>query len=350
MEKRRLGDSGLQVSKVAFGAWAIGGWQWGGSDDDAAVAALRAGLDAGMTSIDTAPVYGFGRSERVVGRALAGVRARAQVLTKVGLVWEEERGEFFFEGPDQDGVVRRVYKNSRPDSIRREVEASLARLGVETLDLVQIHWPDATTPIAESVGALARLREEGKLRAVGVSNFGPAQLDEAVRGLGDVPLASTQERYSLVARGIEQGALPWALAHGVGVLAYSPIEQGLLTGKVGLERTFPAGDNRQKRGTFTPENRRRVHALLERVVRPPAERLGATWAQVVIAWTVARPGITCALVGARNAEQARENARAAELELTPGEWTAIDRGFAELELDPPGGGALRRLVNKLRGG
>lgn len=350
MEMRRLGRSGLAVSKVAFGAWAIGGWQWGGSDDEAAVEALRAALDAGMTTIDTAPVYGFGRSERVVGRALVGARARAQVLTKVGLVWEEERGQFFFEGPDQDGVVRRVHKNSRPDSIRREVEASLRRLGVETLDLVQIHWPDPTTPIAESLGALAELRAQGKLREIGVSNFTPDQLAQATSALGEVPLASTQERYSLVARGIEQGALPWALAHGVGVLAYSPIEQGLLSDKVGAERTFPAGDNRQKRGTFTPENRRRVHALLERVVRPPAERLGATWAQVVIAWTVARPGITCALVGARSAAQARENARAAELELTPAEGSAIDRGFAELELDPPGGGALRRLVNKLRGG
>ncbi|HVS17564.1 MAG TPA: aldo/keto reductase, partial [Planctomycetota bacterium] len=196
MQMRTLGGSGLAVSKVAFGAWAIGGWQWGGSDDDAAVAALRAALDAGMTSIDTAPVYGFGRSERVVGRALAGHRERAQVLTKVGLVWEEERGEFFFEGPDQDGVTRRVYKNSRPQSIRREVEASLTRLGLETLDLVQIHWPDATTPLAESLGALAELRAQGKLRAIGVSNFSSEQLGQAVGALGDVPLASTQERYS----------------------------------------------------------------------------------------------------------------------------------------------------------
>jgi aryl-alcohol dehydrogenase-like predicted oxidoreductase len=141
-----------------------------------------------------------------------------------------------------------------------------------------------------------------------------------------VPLASTQERYSLVARGIEETVLPWTLAHQVGVLAYSPIEQGLLSGKVGPERTFPAGDNRAKRGTFTPENRRRVNALLERVVRPPAERLGA-----------------------RTADQARENARAAELELSADEWSAIERGFAELELDPPGGGALRRLVKRLRG-
>lgn len=349
MEMRRLGRSELAVSKVAFGAWAIGGWQWGGSDDDAAVAALRAALDSGMTSIDTAPVYGFGRSESVVGRALSGRRERAQVLTKVGLVWEEQRGEFFFEGPDQDGVTRRVYKNSRPDSIRREVDASRARLGLETLDLVQIHWPDPTTPIAESMGALAELRAQGKLGAIGVSNFTPAQLEQASAALGDVPLASTQERYSLVARGIEQALLPWTIAHELGVLAYSPIEQGLLSGKVGPERTFPAGDNRTKRGTFTPENRGRVNALLERVVRPPAERLGATLAQVVIAWTAARPGVTCVLVGARNAAQARENARAAELALTPAEWTAIDRGFAELELDPPGGGALRRLVNRLRG-
>jgi methylglyoxal reductase len=348
MQMRALGRSGVEVSAVAFGAWAIGGWQWGGSDDAAARAALLAGLDAGLTSIDTAPVYGFGHSEQVIGRALAGRRAQAQILTKVGLVWEEERGEFFFEGSDQNGVTRRVYKNSRPDSIRREVEASLRRLAVEQLDLVQIHWPDPTTPLADSLGALSELRTAGKLRAIGVSNFKPAQLEEAQRVLGDVPLASTQERYSLVARGIEAEVLPKARAQGIAVLAYSPIEQGLLSGRVSSARTFPPGDNRTKRGTFSAENRTLVNALLERVARPAAVRLDASLAQVVIAWTLAQPGITSALVGARTPEQARENARAGELELTTAEIAAIDRGFAELELQPPGGGALRRLIGRLR--
>jgi methylglyoxal reductase len=349
VQQRALGRSGLVLPSIAFGAWAIGGWQWGGTDERAAEDAVRAGIDAGITAIDTAPIYGFGRSEEIVGRAIAGRRAQVQVLTKAGLRWDGEDGELAFDGLD-DGKRLRIFRNSRPASLRAEVDASLRRLGVETIDLLQIHWPDSTTPIADSMGALIDLKRAGKIRAIGVSNFKPEQLEQAQQALGDVPLASTQERYSLLARRIErEGVLGWARSHDVGVLAYSPLERGLLTGVVTGARTFPAGDERARSGLFSAANRLRVNAALERSVQPIAEHLGATMAQVVIAWTIAQPGITCALVGARTPKQARENALGGELELTREQVDSIGHDFAELDLCAPRSGLLRRLLRKLGG-
>lgn len=348
MQKRPLGASGVEVPVVTFGAWAIGGWAWGGSDDDAALEALSAGLDAGMVAIDTAPVYGFGRSEELVGRALAGRRDSAVVMTKVGLVWEDRRGEFAFEA-EQDGRRLAVYRNARPDSIRREVDASLTRLDVEMIDLVQLHWPDPTTPVAESMGALVDLLHAGKLRAIGVSNFTPALLEEAQAALGEVPLACTQERFSLIAQDRAGDVLPWVRERDVGFLAYSPLEQGLLTGKVDPQRRFAAGDARAGKTAFSAANRKRVNRILDKTVRPLAEQLDVSAAQVVIAWTFAQPGVTSALVGARSAEQARENARAGSLLLDEQQVASISRAFARLELVPGGmRGLLKRALGSLR--
>jgi aryl-alcohol dehydrogenase-like predicted oxidoreductase len=349
---RRLGRTQLEVPTVVFGAWAIGGWNWGGSNDDEAVRALHAGFDAGMTAVDTAPIYGFGRPERVVGRALAGRRDGVVVMTKVGLRWDDPRGERFFRADDAPGGPADVHRNSRPDSVRHEVEQSLERLGVERLDLVQVHWHDPTTPIADTLGELVRLRDEGKLREIGVSNYTPALMEEAQRALGDVPLASDQPKYSLVARGIESDVLPWARANDVGLLVYSPIEQGLLTGKVDAARRFPPDDGRAKRPTFTPENRALVNATLARVVQPIARARDASVAQIAIAWTVAEPGIKAAIVGARRPDQARENARAGSLELSPAERAAIRGAFEGLDLALPGeglGARARRIVRRLFG-
>ncbi len=334
MQHRQLGRSDLSVPVVAFGAWAIGGGPyWGPGDDDAAVEAIRAALDAGIDAIDTAPIYGMGHSERLVGRAIDGRRDEVLLLTKVGLRWDSKDGELFFESTGDDGRPLEVYRNSRPDSVRREVERSLERLATDRLDLVQVHWPDSTTPIAETMGALAGLVREGKIRAVGVSNYDTDMLDQAVAGLGDVPLASVQPKYNLLVRDIERDVLPWARAHDVGVLAYSPLEQGLLTGKVTSARDFGA-TGRGKRPTFQSVNRDRVNALLEQVVAPVARAHDATLAQVVIAWTVQQPGLTTALVGARRPDQARENAAAGQLVLTAGEWEQIDRAFTDLVLEP----------------
>ncbi len=332
MRERPLGSTGIQLPCVTFGAWALGGWAWGGAEDDRSLEALRAGFDAGMTAVDTAPMYGFGRSEEVVGRALAGRREEVRVLTKVGLRWDDGRGELFFEtaGPDGKGV--RVHRNSRPDSVRLEVERSLKRLGVERLDLVQVHWPDPTTPIAATMGALLELRSEGKLEAIGVSNYSVEQCQEARAALGDVPLAANQVRYSLLTREIEGDVLPWCADAGVGVLAYSPLEQGLLTGAVGPERRFPPDDIRARSPLFSVENRRAVLATLERAVAPIALRHGATLVQVVLAWTAQREGVTSVLAGARDVEQARENAAAGALILSEEERAAIDAAFG-------GGGA-----------
>jgi len=337
MQHRRLGRSDLEVPLVTFGAWAIGGWYWGGSDDDEAVRAIQTAIDCGIDAIDTAPVYGFGRSERVVGRAIRGRRERVIVMTKIGLRWDDAEGEFYFETADADGRKLSIYKNARPSSVKHEVEQSLARLGVETIDLVQVHWPDPTTPIADTMGALLELRTQGKLRAIGASNFSIAMMKEAQAALGDVPLASDQPKYSLVARDVEREILPFASSHSIGIVVYSPLEQGLLTGRVSAERAFPGNDGRSRRATFTGENRRRVNEVLERVVAPIAERKSATIGQVVIAWTVAQPGVTSAIVGARTSDQARENARGGEIELSEEEIAVIRAAFEALELaaQPP---------------
>lgn len=345
MQRRKLGGTGLEVPAVCFGAWAIGGWYWGGCDDRAALEALRTACELGMDAIDTAPVYGFGHSERVIGEALRGLARRPLVLTKVGLRWDDARGPVFFESRDNLGNPVTVRRNLRPDSVRFEVEQSLKRLGVDVLDLVQIHWPDPETPLAESLGALLELRQAGKLREIGVSNFTLAMLEEATRCLGSVPLASTQERFSALSRGLERELLPWARRQQVGVLAYSPLEQGLLTGKLAPERQLAPGDGRQQKGQFTPANRARINQRLTQVVGPVAAAHEATIAQVVLAATAAQPGVTSVLAGARNAAQARENARAGELALAPGEVAAVWNGLAGFEF--AGQGLVARVLRRL---
>jgi methylglyoxal reductase len=310
-----LGQSSLRVSPVILGAWSYGGWYWGGAEDEASISAVHAAIDAGITSIDTAPVYGFGRSEEVVGRAIAGCRQKVQVLTKVGLRWDTDEGEHFFDTVDPDGKTWRVTRNLRPDSIRLEVERSLSRLGVEHIDLVQCHWPDPSTPIPDSMGALAALVQEGKIGAVGVSNFSPEQMAEASAALGDIPLASNQPRYSLLHRQIERDVLPHAQNHDIGIIVYSPMARGILTGKVDLTRTFPKGDGRADEPLYHPENRAIVLSALTEV-EALARDAGCTLANLAVAWVLHQPGVTAALVGARTASQAEENAKAMSVELS----------------------------------
>ena len=178
MSMHTLGGSALQVSSVILGAWSYGGWYWGGAEDEASIKTIHAAVDAGITSIDTAPVYGFGRSEEVVGRGIKGIREQVQVLTKVGLRWDTDEGAHFFDTEDPEGRTWRITRNLRPDSVRLEVERSLKRLDVEYIDMVQCHWPDPSTPIPDTMGALADLVSEGKVGAIGVSNFSPEQMAE----------------------------------------------------------------------------------------------------------------------------------------------------------------------------
>ncbi|MFT5682133.1 MAG: methylglyoxal reductase [Myxococcota bacterium] len=322
MNSRPLGHSDLSIPPVIFGAWAIGGWNWGGTDDGEAIRAIHASIDAGVTAIDTAPVYGFGHSESVVGRAIADRRDRVQVLTKVGLRWDTTEGAHFF---DSDG--QSVYRNLRPASIRAEVEASLRRMGIDEIDLIQCHWPDPSFPVEETMAGLAALVDEGKVRAVGVSNFDPRLLTRAKIALGEVPLASTQPRYSLLDRKIEADVLPWCRQAGVGAIVYSPIEQGLLSGKVTMDRTFPADDGRSRSPRFAPESRAGVLAALEQTADIAAAH-NATPAQIAIAWCFHQPGVTAAIVGARSPQQAIENAAAGRITLSAAEIARLSQVFA----------------------
>jgi len=328
MDARRLGDSDVMVTPVTLGTWAIGGWMWGGTDERQAVDAIRAALDAGVTSIDTAAIYGFGLSEELVGRAIAGRRDEVQILTKYGLRWDSDEGTEYFETTDRDGRRREVRKNARPDSVVYECEQSLRRLGTDCIDLYQCHWRDVSTPVADTMEAVAKLLEQGKIRAAGVSNFSVEEI-EAARKV--VPIASDQPPYSMLLRDAENDILPYCREHNIGVIVYSPLQRGLLTGKITEDYQFGPGDHRAGSKLFQPENVRRVNAFLDDI-RPIAEAHDATLGQLVIHWTLRRPGVTAALVGARNPKQATENAKAAELEISDDELRQIDERLEGLEL------------------
>ncbi len=325
MKYRTLGKSDLRVPVISFGAWAVGGWLWGGPNDEAAVRAMLRGIDLGVTCIDTAPVYGMGHSERVVGRAVAGRRDQVIVATKCGLRWDVEEGQHYFDTTDNEGKARRIFRNLRPESIRHECEQSLMRLGVDVIDLYQCHWPDPTTPIDDTMDALLSLQREGKIREIGVSNFTP---DLMRRCMKKGRIASNQPKYNALERDIEKDVLPFCRINDIGILAYSPLAQGLLTGKVGPDRVFPQNDLRSSKAMFSPENRRRVLEMLERA-RPIAEKYNATFGQLFLAWTVAQAGVTTALAGARNEAQVEENARAGDIRLSDEDIAAI-RKLVEL--------------------
>jgi aryl-alcohol dehydrogenase-like predicted oxidoreductase len=312
VQYRKLGQSDIEVPVVSFGAWAIGGWMWGGTDDRDAVRAIHAAIDCGITCIDTAPAYGMGHSEKVVGEAIRGCRDKVVVATKCGLRWNLAEGEKYFptETPESEKVT--MYKNLKPDSIRHECEQSLRRLRVDCIDLYQCHWPDSTTDLDDTMSALLALQQEGKVRAIGVSNFSADQMRKC---LASGRIESDQPKYNAIDRDIEPEVLPFCIEHQVSVLAYSPIAQGLLTGRVTLDREFPPGDLRRESPKFKPENRAKVLDMLEKV-RPIAQGYDATLAQFFTAWLIAQPGVTTALVGARNAPQAEENAKAGELNLS----------------------------------
>jgi methylglyoxal reductase len=310
MEMRRLGSSGIGVTAVGLGTWAIGGGPWWGKTNDAqSIRAIHAALDAGINLIDTAPAYGFGHSEKIVGRAIRDRRDKVVLATKCGLWWKDGTGSVFFE---QSGKT--VRRSLDPRTIRIEVEESLLRLGTDRIDLMQTHWqatPDAPTPIADTMACLMQLRAEGKIRAIGVSNATPAQMDE-YRAAGD--LAACQPRYSMLDRKIEADVLPYCRDQGIATLAYSPLEQGLLTGKIGMDQQFSPEAARNMIPWFRPNNRHRVLDMLARW-NDLCEKHACSMAQLVIAWTVAQPGVTCALCGARKPEDAEENAGAGAIHL-----------------------------------
>ena len=316
---REIGRSGVRASAVGLGTWAIGGWMWGGTDEAESISAIQASLDAGVTLIDTAPAYGLGRSEEIVGKAIAGRRDKAVIATKCGLVWHTQKGKHFF---DQDG--RPVHRYLGRDSIVHELEESLRRLGTDYIDLYITHWQDPTTPVEETVAALEDLKQAGKIRAIGASNVNRSELEQYV---ATGALDAIQERFSMIDRGIEADLLPLTVENGVSTLSYSSLALGLLSGTIGPDRVFSGDDQRRDNPRFSVANRQKAKDFAE-AIRPVAERHGASIAQVVIAWTLAQPGVTFALCGARNPAQALDNARAGTLRLGTEDIAAIDAAIA----------------------
>jgi aryl-alcohol dehydrogenase-like predicted oxidoreductase len=327
MEYRQLGETDLKLSAITFGAWAIGGWMWGGTDRKDAVKAIQASYAEGVTSIDTAPAYGQGLSEEIVAEAIQGIpRDKVQVLTKFGLRWDVKEGEFFFKSKDAAGNDLDIYKLASKASVIKECEDCLRRLKTDYIDLFQIHWADGTTSIAETMEALALLQQQGKIRAAGVCNYSTAQVKEAEQ---TIKLASNQVPYSMVLRDIEKELVPYALENKKSIIAYSPLQRGLLTGKIKPGYKFSEGDTREGNRFYTEESIAKVNAFLD-TLRPLAAEKNASLAQLVIRWTIEQPAITVALVGARNAEQAVQNAKAIEVKLSKDDITFINKQIAAL--------------------
>jgi len=330
MEFRTLGDSELEMSVITFGAWAAGGWMWGGTEQGDAVEAIRAAYDQGVTSIDTAPIYGMGKSEEIVGGAIKGIpRDKVQIVTKYGLRWDLAKGDFYFASKDNDGKEIDIYKHASKESIVEECENSLRRLGTDFIDLYQIHWHNTTTPIQESMEAVEQLIQEGKVRYAGVCNYNVDQMTEAAKYTN---LLSNQVPYSMVKRNIESDVVPHVLEKGLSILAYSPLERGLLTGKMKPGHKFAEGDHRAGLPLYSDENIKRVNVFLDKIKSLALDK-NASLSQLVLRWTVEQPGVTIALAGARNAQQAVQNAQSLDLNLSIDELIFITTELNQLELD-----------------
>jgi aryl-alcohol dehydrogenase-like predicted oxidoreductase len=317
MKTKRLGTSDLSITPIGFGAWAIGGggWAfgWGPQDDTDSVAAIREAIDLGVNWIDTAAVYGLGRSEEVVAKALDGVANRPYVFTKCGRVWDE-KGQ--------------IGKWLKADSIRREFEASLRRLRVDVIDLYQVHWPEPDEDVEEGWGEVAKLRQEGKVRWIGVSNFDAGQL---ARAQAIAPVISLQPPYSLVRREAEAEVLPYCRAQNIGVIAYSPMASGLLTGGWTRERiaTLPADDWRREKNKQFQEPLLTRNLTLVELLRQIGLPYDKTPGEVAVAWVLGNPAVTGAIVGARRPGQLADLMGAADWRLTAAEVARVEAFLAD---------------------
>lgn len=315
MQTKQLGNSDLQLTPLGIGAWAMGGggWQfgWGPQDDADSIEAIRAAVENGLNWIDTAAVYGLGHSEEVVARAVEGLSPRPYIFTKCARVWDENR---------------QIGKSLKRDSVRRECEASLRRLKVDTIDLYQMHWPEPDEDIEEGWETMAQLQQEGKVRWIGLSNFNAAQLERARR---IAPITSLQPPYSIVQPEVETEVLPFCLQHGVGVIAYAPMKSGLLTGKMTRERlaALPEDDFRRRNPFFQDPMLGRALTVVE-TLRSIGDRHGRTPGEVAIAWTLRHPALTGAIVGLRNAGQLEGVIGAATFRLSEAEAAEIATAWA----------------------
>ena len=310
MQTKRLGNSDLDITPIGIGAWAMGGagwaFAWGPQDDDKSIAAIHAALDVGLNWIDTAAVYGLGHSEEVVGRALQGRSRKPFVFTKCERIWNENR---------------EIKKSLKADSIRRELEASLRRLQLDTIDLYQIHWPEPDEDLEEGWGTLAQLQKEGKVRWIGVSNFNEGQMR---RAQAIAPITSLQPPYSIISPEIEESVLPYTQANHIGVIVYSPMKSGLLSGAMTRERVAAMPEDDFRRRTPPFQEPRLTHNLaLAELLRSIGKRHGRTAGEVAIAWTLRHPAVTAAIVGMRSPQQVEGVMGAAEFRLSAEEIAEI---------------------------
>ena len=318
MKKRRLGWTALEFTVIGFGSWAMGGggWKfsWGPQDDRESIAAIKRAVDLGINWIDTAAIYGLGHSEEVVGKALKEISPRPFIATKCGLVWDE---------------AKNISNRLKRESVRREAEASLRRLGVDVIDLYQIHWPYPDEEIEEGWAEMSRLVEEGKVRYIGVSNFNVSQM-ERIKKIH--PIASLQPPYSMLKRGIEAEILPYCAANNIGVIVYSPMQKGLLTGAVTRERVaqFAPDDHRRNDPQFQ-EPELSVNLELVEKLREIAARYGKTPAQLAVAWVLRRPEVTSAIVGIRRPSQIEEIVPAADFDISQEDLELIEKLLAGRE-------------------
>lgn len=334
MQMIPLGKSGISTSVVALGTWGIGGWMWGGAEERDSISAIHSAIDHGINLIDTAPLYGFGYSEEVVGKAVADRRDKVVLATKCGIWWEKEpkpegEGEIHVYSTEKslgsaDNYDRILYRYLRPDSIRAELERSLKLLQTDYVDLYQVHCQDATSRIAETMETLLKLKEEGKIRAIGVSNVTPDQLAE-YQSVGYVDVL--QERFSLVDREVQtNGMLKTVQDNDMNLLSYAPLAHGLLTGNLSSDETFPEGDFRSMDPRFTPSNIQKVNEKLEQM-HSLTVKYGLSLAQLVIAWTFSAGPKTNVLCGARTAKHAAENALAGSVRLAAEDLNFINSLF-----------------------
>ena len=319
MEFVDIPGTSIRASRIALGTWAMGGWMWGGSNENDAISAIHSALDRGINLIDTAPVYGFGRSEEIVGKALAvgGRRKRAYIATKVGLDWKDQK----------------AFRNASKARIIEEAENSLRRLQTDVIDLYQVHWPDPHTPIAEIAEAMGELHRAGKIRAIGVSNFSPAQMKEFRKV---APLHAAQPPYNLFERAIEEDVLPYCRGQDIAVLAYGSLCRGLLSGSMSRSSRFTGDDLRKNDPKFLPPRFEQYLAAVERLDLFAQERYGRSVIHLAVRWVLDRGETNIALWGARRADQLSPIANVAGWRIDSAAMAEIDRILLETIRDPIG--------------
>jgi aryl-alcohol dehydrogenase-like predicted oxidoreductase len=319
VDTTRIPGTDLEASRIGLGTWAIGGWMWGGTDEAQSVRTVQAAVDRGISLIDTAPVYGMGTSERFVGEALLehGRRDKVVLATKCGLNWSGSQ----------------PYRDARPERIRQEVDDSLQRLRTDVIDIEQVHWPDPNVPVEETAGALKDALQAGKIRAIGVSNFSPEQLD---RFRKEAPLSVVQPPYNVFERGIEDDVLPYVREHGLTTLTYGALCRGLLSGKMRADQTFEGDDLRNMDPKFQGERFQQYVSAVDKLDTYAQERFGKRVIHLALAWVLAQPGVGVALWGARRPDQLDALAEIDAVQLTQDDLSEIDRIVAETVTQPVG--------------